>query len=107
MSRNCRRSFLRRLGSGPGNGSNGNSRKCRCTSCGKLANLPKKQMAETLQVEQPAISKMEKRTDLYLSTLRNFIEAMNGELEVRAVFPDGAVIVDLSERVEPSSGSRP
>jgi uncharacterized protein YkvS len=64
-------------------------------------------MAETLQVEQPAISKMEKRTDLYLSRLRNFIEAMNGELEVRAVFPDGAVIVDLSERVEPSSGSRP
>lgn len=57
--------------------------------------LTQKQLAETLQIEQPAVSKLEKRTDLYLSTLRNFVEAMNGELEVRAVFPDGTVILDL------------
>ena len=34
---------------------------------------------------------MEKRADLYLSTLRSHIEAMGGELEVIACFPDGAV----------------
>ena len=36
-------------------------------------------------------SKMEKRTDMYLSTLRSHIEAMGGQLDVIARFPDGAV----------------
>jgi hypothetical protein len=34
---------------------------------------------------------MEKRTDMYLSTLRSHIEAMGGQLDVIARFPDGAV----------------
>jgi hypothetical protein len=34
---------------------------------------------------------MEKRTDMYLSTLRSHIEAMGGELDIIARFPDGAV----------------
>lgn len=53
--------------------------------------LSQKQLAETLGVDQPAVSKMERRTDMYVSTLRNFIEAMGGHLEVRAVFVSGAV----------------
>lgn len=48
-------------------------------------------LAEVLQVQQPAIAKMEKRADMYLSTLRSHIEAMGGQLEVVARFPDGAV----------------
>ena len=44
-----------------------------------------------LQVQQPSIAKIEKRTDMYLSTLRSHIEAMGGELDVVARFPDGAV----------------
>ena len=48
-------------------------------------------LAEILHVGQPAIAKMEKRTDMYLSTLRSHIEAMGGELEVIAKFPDGDV----------------
>ncbi len=48
-------------------------------------------LAEVLHVQQPSIAKMEKRTDMYLSTLRSHIEAMGGELEVIARFPDGAV----------------
>jgi DNA-binding XRE family transcriptional regulator len=53
--------------------------------------LSQKTLAEVLQVQQPSIAKLEKRTDMYLSTLRNHIEAMGGELEVVARFPDVAV----------------
>lgn len=48
-------------------------------------------LAEVLHIQQPAVAKLEKRTDMYLSTLRSHIEAMGGELEVVARFPDGAV----------------
>jgi predicted XRE-type DNA-binding protein len=53
--------------------------------------LSQKMLADVLHVQQPAIAKMEKRTDMYLSTLRSHIEAMGGQLEVVARFPDGAV----------------
>jgi DNA-binding transcriptional regulator YiaG len=53
--------------------------------------LSQKMLADVLHVQQPAIAKLEKRTDMYISTLRSHIEAMGGELEVVAKFPDGAV----------------
>lgn len=53
--------------------------------------LSQKMLADVLHVQQPSIAKLEKRTDMYLSTLRSHIEAMGGELEVVARFPDGAV----------------
>jgi len=53
--------------------------------------LSQKMLADVLHVQQPAIAKLEKRTDMYLSTLRSHIEAMGGDLEVIARFPDGAV----------------
>lgn len=53
--------------------------------------LSQKMLAELLHVQQPSIAKMEKRTDMYLSTLRSHIEAMGGELELVAKFPDGSV----------------
>ncbi len=53
--------------------------------------LSQKMLAEVLHVQQPSIAKMEKRTDMYLSTLRSHIEAMGGQLEVVARFPDGVV----------------
>ncbi|KFI23727.1 XRE family transcriptional regulator [Nitrosococcus oceani] len=53
--------------------------------------LSQQTLAEVLQVQQPAIAKMEKRTDMYLSTLRNHIRAMGGELDIIARFPDGEV----------------
>jgi DNA-binding XRE family transcriptional regulator len=45
------------------------------------------QVAETLGVEQAAVSRLERRTDMYVSTLRKLIRAMGGELEVIARFP--------------------
>ena len=53
--------------------------------------LSQKMLAEVLHVQQPSIAKIEKRTDMYLSTLRSHIEAMGGELEIVARFPDGSV----------------
>ena len=53
--------------------------------------LSQKVLAQALDVQQPAIAKMEQRTDMYISTLRSHIEAMGGELEIVARFPDGSV----------------
>ncbi len=60
--------------------------------------LSQKMLAEVLHVQQPSIAKIEKRTDMYISTLRSHIEAMGGELEVVARFPDCVVkISNFSE----------
>lgn len=59
--------------------------------------LTQAQLAASLSVSQAQVSRIETQTDLYLSTLRSYVRAMGGELELRAVFPDGAwaeVVVD-------------
>jgi len=53
--------------------------------------LTQARLAETLGIKQATVSKIERRADLYVSTLARFIEAMGGELEIRAVFPEGPV----------------
>lgn len=45
-------------------------------------------VGEILQINQTAVSKIERRTDMYVSTLRSYIEAMGGELDIIARFPD-------------------
>ncbi|WP_435007128.1 helix-turn-helix domain-containing protein [Tundrisphaera lichenicola] len=50
-------------------------------------------LAERLGVNQAAVSKMERRTDMYLSTLRDYIQAMGGELEIVARFPGKPPVV--------------
>ena len=59
--------------------------------------LTQAQLAKTLEVDQGAVSRMERRTDMYVSTLRNFIRAMGGELHIRADFPDGSVEITQFE----------
>jgi hypothetical protein len=51
-------------------------------------------LGQTLQIGQPAIAKLEKRTDMYIANLRRFVEAMGGELEIVAHFPDGDVTIN-------------
>ena len=53
--------------------------------------LSQKMLAEALHVRQLSVAKLERRTDMYISTLRSHIEAMGGELDVVARFPDGSV----------------
>ena len=55
--------------------------------------LTQETMAAALGVGQPAVAKLEKRTDMYVSNLRRFIEAAGGTLEMRARFPDGDVTI--------------
>jgi DNA-binding XRE family transcriptional regulator len=50
--------------------------------------MTQEQLAADLHVGQASIAKLERRTDMYLSTLRRFVEAMGGELEIVARFPD-------------------
>ncbi len=70
-------------------------------------NFSQEQLAAELHVKQPAVAKMEKKVDMYISTLRRFIEAMGGELEIRAHFPDGDVRInqfeDLEEKQQPAA----
>jgi transcriptional regulator with XRE-family HTH domain len=49
-------------------------------------------VAEKLGVQQPTVSKIERQTDIYLSTLRNYIAAVGGELQIVATFPDRAPV---------------
>jgi len=66
-------------------------------------NLSQATLAEALHVEQPAIAKLERRTDMYVSTLRRFIEAMGGELELTARFQDRIVRIGTFEEVRSRS----
>ena len=54
-------------------------------------------LAKQLKINQGAVSTMEKRTDMYVSTLRNYIEAMGGNLKITAEFPEGTIEIDQFE----------
>jgi len=49
--------------------------------------LSQKKLATTLSVDQANISQIESRTDMFISTLRGYIQAMGGELDIIARFP--------------------
>lgn len=55
--------------------------------------LTQKELAEKLNVNQPAVSKLENKDDLYLSSLRSYIEAVGGKLKIVAEFPEGDVAI--------------
>jgi transcriptional regulator with XRE-family HTH domain len=55
--------------------------------------LTQTDLAEMLDVPQSSISRIERRADMYLSTLRNYIHAMGGVLQIQALFPDGSAAV--------------
>jgi hypothetical protein len=61
-------------------------------------------LAERLDIPQTAVSRIERRTDLLLSTMRGYVEALGGRLELRAIFPDGEFLVDP---LNPTSGGPP
>jgi transcriptional regulator with XRE-family HTH domain len=58
----------------------------------KARGLTQEAVAGLLGVSQAEVSKMERRTELYVGTLRKFIEAMNGELVIAARFTNGVEI---------------
>ena len=50
-------------------------------------------VAKVMKVEQAAISKLERREDMYVSTLRDYVKALGGELKLVASFPDAEIQV--------------
>lgn len=65
--------------------------------------LTQQQMASLLQIDQANVSRLEKRTDLMLSTLRQYIAAMGGELRLVVEFPDRPPVnlIGISDLDEP------
>jgi transcriptional regulator with XRE-family HTH domain len=61
-------------------------------------NLTQEELAERLDISQSNVSRLEHRDDILVSTLRQVVEAMGGELELEAVFPDGRVRVTRYEK---------
>jgi transcriptional regulator with XRE-family HTH domain len=62
--------------------------------------LTQEHLATILGVKQSAISKMERRSDMYVSTLRSFVKAMGGSLQIEAVFPDGRIQIDQFKKLK-------
>jgi DNA-binding XRE family transcriptional regulator len=58
--------------------------------------VSQEELARLLDVQQPAISKLERRDDMRLSTLRDLIEALGGELKLAAKFPDRTVELSIA-----------
>jgi transcriptional regulator with XRE-family HTH domain len=52
------------------------------------------ELGHKLGLKQAAVSRMERRTDVYVSTLAKFVEAMGGRLEIRVLFPDRTVRIN-------------
>ena len=59
------------------------------------------EVAKKLHIKQAAVSKLERRADMYLSTLRSYIEAMGGKLEIIARFPNQAVRINQLGALDP------
>jgi DNA-binding XRE family transcriptional regulator len=65
----------------------------------KARQMTQVKLAETLGVNQGEISKIEHRTDIYISTLAGYVEALGGKLEIRAIFPDGEMRISQFEEL--------
>jgi transcriptional regulator with XRE-family HTH domain len=74
----------------------------------KARKLTQARVAKTLGITQDSVSRLEKRSDLLLSTLRKTVKAMGGEVRIVAEFPDRAPVVlfELSEDEPPRKSSR-
>jgi len=58
----------------------------------QLAGKGQADIASALNIKQPSVSKIEKQTDMYLSTLRSYVEAIGGELELTVKLPERPVL---------------
>lgn len=59
----------------------------------RLRKLTQARLSKKLKIGQEGVSRIEKRTDLYLSTLRSYVEGVGGELTLTVKFPDHAPVI--------------
>ncbi|MBM3464086.1 MAG: helix-turn-helix transcriptional regulator [Armatimonadetes bacterium] len=66
----------------------------------EIRNLSQVELAKSLNVSQATVSKMERRSDMYISTLRKLLQAIGGDLEITARFPGYAVRISQFEELD-------
>ena len=66
----------------------------------RVRSLTQRDMAKMLKVNQPAVSKLEQRADMYVSSLRSYVEAVGGQLKIVAEFPEGEIAITDFSNVE-------
>lgn len=59
----------------------------------RLAGLTQEQMAESMGIQQSALSRLESQDDMHVSTLQRLVEALGGELEITAKLPSGRISI--------------
>ena len=72
----------------------------------QLAGKSQQQVAQVLGIKQPSLSKLEKQSDMQISTLQKIVKALGGELEVLAKFPKGTVKIDQFDPSRRRAGHR-
>ena len=58
----------------------------------RARDLTQAKLGEELHMGQGDVSKLERRTDMYVSTLASYLQAVGADLEIRALFPDGRTV---------------
>ena len=64
-----------------------------------LTGKSQQQIADAIGIRQPSLSKLEKQSDMQISTLQRIVNALGGKLEVIARFPKGAVKIDQFDQI--------
>ena len=67
--------------------------------------LTQETIGSILNVGQPSVAKLERRTDMYVGTLRRYVQATGGELEIVARFPEGDVRITQFADIEEEGSS--
>lgn len=62
----------------------------RLTELRQALGISQEELASLLEKKQAAISRFERRSDMHISTLREFVTALGGKLEIIAKFPNGS-----------------
>jgi hypothetical protein len=68
--------------------------------------VSQEELARLWETSQPNVSKIEHQDDVLVSTLRRYVEALGGRLEVQAVFPEERIVLDLSRGGQPEERPR-
>lgn len=70
----------------------------RLTELRNALGINQEELGELLNKKQAAISRLERRSDMHVSTLREFIKALGGKLEIIATFPDASYHIKQFEQ---------
>lgn len=62
-------------------------------------------LAKAMEATQPEISRIEQRTDMYVSTIRSYVEALGGRLELIATFPEGSYRINQFSDLDEEANS--